>query len=170
VETPNPCDWTAIDPDGQQRWETLRTSPIASWIGLALPRLLLRLPYGPDLDEIDSFEFHEVMDASDHQKFLWGNSAIGCALLIGQSFTERGWQMTPGDILDIGGLPAYSYSMDGEQKLLPCAEVYLTENAADKILEQGLMPLVSLNNINRIKVLRFQSGAKPFQPMAGNWF
>ena len=166
VETPNPRDWTAIDPDGQQRWETLRTSPVASWIGLALPRLLLRLPYGPDTDEIDSFEFQEVMDASDHQRFLWGNPAIGCALLIGQAFTERGWQMTPGDILDIGGLPAYSYSVNGEQNILPCAEAYITMNTEDRILDKGLMPMVSLRNSNTVRLLRFQSIANPLQALA----
>jgi type VI secretion system protein ImpC len=142
AETPNPRDWTAVDTDGRQRWEALRASPAAQWIGLALPRMLLRLPYGPNTDEIDSFAFQEVTDASDHQRFLWGNPAIGCATLIGQAFTERGWQMTPGDVLDIGDLPAYSYPADDERKILPCAEVYLTETAADKILEQGLMPIV----------------------------
>ena len=169
AETPNPRDWTAVDMEGQQRWEALRASPAAQWIGLALPRLLLRLPYGSDTDEIDSFTFQEVTDASDHQRFLWGNPAVGCAALIGQAFTESGWQMTPGDILDIGDLPAYSYPADDEQKILPCAEVYLTETAAEKILEQGLMPIVSLRNTNRVRLLRFQSIASPVQALAGAW-
>jgi type VI secretion system protein ImpC len=167
--TPNPRDWTAVDRDSRQRWDALRASPAAPWIGLALPRMLLRLPYGPDTDEIDSFAFQEVPDASMHRRFLWGNPAFGCAALIGQAFTERGWQMSPGDVLDIGDLPACSYSADGEQQILPCAEVYLTETAADKIIEQGLMPMVSLRNTNTVRLLRFQSIASPAKPLSGAW-
>jgi len=167
--TPNPRDWTAVDSDGRQRWEALRASPAAPWIGLALPRLLLRLPYGPGTDEIDSFAFQEVPDASEPRRFLWGNPAIGCAALLGQAFTERGWQMTPGDVRDIGDLPAFSYSAGGEQQMLPCAEVYLTETAADKILEQGLMPMMSLRNSNTVRLLRFQSIASPIQALSGAW-
>lgn len=167
--TPNPRDWTSADTDGQQRWDTLRASPAAPWLGLALPRLLLRLPYGPDTDEIDSFAFQEVADAPDRQQFLWGNPALGCAVLIGQAFTERGWQMTPGDARDIGDLPAYTYLADGERQLLPCAEVYLTETVADRILAQGLMPMVSLRNTATVRLLRFQSIAAPNQALAGPW-
>jgi type VI secretion system protein ImpC len=167
--TPNPRDWGGGDADGRQHWEALRASPSAQWIGLALPRMLLRLPYGPDTDEIDSFAFEEVAEASDHRRFLWGNPAVGCAALICQAFTERGWQMSPGDILDIADLPAYSYPADDERKILACAEVYLTETAADRILDQGLMPIMSLHNTNRVRLLRFQSIASPPRALAGAW-
>ena len=167
--TPNPRDWTAVDSDGRQRWNALRASTAAPWIGLGLPRLLLRLPYGANTDEIDSFAFQEVTDVSERQRFLWGNPAIGCAALIGQAFSESGWQMMPGNVLDIGDLPAYSYLTDGEQQLLPCAEVYLSETAADKILTQGLMPMVSLRNTNTVRLLRFQSIAETPAALSGPW-
>ena len=137
------------------------------WSGTAA--YAANLPYGPDTEEIDSFAFQEVTDASDHQRFLWCSPAIGCAALIGQAFTESGWQMTPGDVLDIGDLPAYSYPVGDEPKILPCAEVYLTETAANKILEQGLMTMVSLRNTNRVRLLRFQSIASPLQALEGGW-
>ena len=106
---------------------------------------------------------------SERQRFLWGNPAIGCAALIGQAFSESGWQMMPGNVLDIGDLPAYSYLTDGEQQLLPCAEVYLSETAADKILTQGLMPMVSLRNTNTVRLLRFQSIAETPAALSGPW-
>jgi type VI secretion system protein ImpC len=169
TETPSPRDWSAEAGDGRERWDTLRANPAAAWIGLVLPRMLLRLPYALDIDEIESFAFQEVTDVSRENQFLWGNGAVGCAALIGQAFSERGWQMTPGDVLDIGDLPTYYYIAHGEQQLLPCAEVYLTETAADKILAQGLMPLVSLRNTNTIRLLRFQSIAHPSHSLLGSW-
>jgi type VI secretion system protein ImpC len=167
--TPDPRDWTAVDAHGRERWNELRASAVAPWIGLALPRLLLRLPYGPDTDAIDGCDFREVVAASEHERFLWGNPALGCAALLGQAFTERGWQMSPGDVRDIGDLPAYVDTADGEQRLLPGAEIFLTETAADRILELGLMPLVSLRNTNTARLLRFQSIASPARALAGAW-
>lgn len=169
VDTPNPRDWTAVDAADRQRWSALRASPVAPWIGLALPRLLLRLPYGPDSDEIDGFDFTEITDATEHRRFLWGNPALGCTVLLGQAFTDRGRGMTPGDIRDIGDLPAFIHSVDGDRQLLPGAEVYLTETAAERILAQGFMPLVSLRNTNTARLLRFQSIAEPVRALAGAW-
>jgi type VI secretion system protein ImpC len=167
--TPDPRDWTNVDARGRERWNALRASTVAPWIGLALPRLLLRLPYGPDTDEIDGCDFREVTDAGEHERFLWGNPALGCAALLGQAFTERSWQMTPGDVRDIGDLPAYVHTTDGEQQLLAGAEVFLTETAAERLLELGLMPLVSLRNTNAARLLRFQSIASPARALAGAW-
>ena len=39
---------TPIGTDAEQEWNTLRSAPEASWIGAALPRFLLRYPYGKD--------------------------------------------------------------------------------------------------------------------------
>ena len=48
-------------------WQQLRESPIANRIGLALPRILGRLPYGQSHEQVDGFEFEgryvaEVVD------------------------------------------------------------------------------------------------------------
>ena len=167
AKSPDPHDWKPLDGPDLQHWEALREHPAAPWIGLAQPRMLLRLPYGENSDEIDDFTFEELSEPPEHEALLWGNPAFGCAALIGEAFTQRGWQMEPGDLLDIGELPAYSYNMDGEKKIMPCAETYLTETAAEKILGQGLMPLLSIHNSNRIRILRFQSIAKPARALAG---
>ena len=38
----------AISPEEEKAWQVIRTLPEAAWIGLALPRFLIRLPYGAD--------------------------------------------------------------------------------------------------------------------------
>ncbi len=52
-----------------EAWSGLRHSPEARWIGLALPRFLLRLPYGKDTVSIESFPFEE-MPKSDHGAYF----------------------------------------------------------------------------------------------------
>lgn len=149
-------------------WQQLRESPLAARIGLALPRILGRLPYGRNTDEIDSFDFEELLSPT-HESFLWANPTLFCAGLLAQSFTMAGWNMSPGDHSDIGELPAYTYEEDGEKKMLPCAELLLPERSAEAILGMGVMPVVSFRSRDMARLLRFQSVASPLKPLAGPW-
>jgi type VI secretion system protein ImpC len=152
----------AGSPEDSQRWLAFRHSPEASWIGLALPRFLLRLPYGKETDTVESFPFEEMPGTPDHTKYLWGNPAFACACLIGQAGG-------PGPYQEIRGLPLHVYEADGERQLKPCAEVLMTEREAELILEQGFMPLVSLKDQDAIRLLRFQSIADPPARLPGRW-
>jgi type VI secretion system protein ImpC len=165
---PDPADWKLGD-EAAQRWQALRKSSQASWIGLALPRVLLRLPYGSRTDPVEEFEFEELAGGWAHDNYLWGNPALACALLIGRSFLARGWDFEPGDELDVTDLPAHTLERDGEPVLQACAETYLTERAGQAILGRGVMPLLSFRNRNAVRVMRFQSLADPLRPLSGPW-
>jgi type VI secretion system protein ImpC len=77
--------------------------------------------------------------------------------------------MEPGDELDLEDLPAHTYDDEGEKRLQPCAEVALSERAAQAVLEAGPMPLLGSRNRNAIRVMRFQSIARPAQALSGAW-
>ena len=77
--------------------------------------------------------------------------------------------MEAGDLLDISDLPAHSYVQAGERRMTPCAEAFLTERAADAILDRGLMPLMSRREANAARLVRFQSLADPPAPLSGPW-
>jgi type VI secretion system protein ImpC len=170
AETPDPDGWPDLDPDVAAGWRALRRAPAARSIGLALPRVLLRLPYGRRSDPIEAFAFEELSGAEGHEGYLWGNPAFACALLIAQAFQEDGWDLRPGDRLDLGDLPAHSYTdEDGEARLTPCAEVLLSQRAAGAVLARGVMPLMSHRNLNAVRLLRLQSLADPPAALAGPW-
>jgi type VI secretion system protein ImpC len=154
--------------DQRELWQALRRSPVADRIGLALPRVLGRLPYGQNSEEIDAFRFEELPERR-HEEYLWTNPAYACGRLLAQGFTHDGWEMEPGDHVDLGALPAHHYSEDGESRLQPCAELLLSEATMVAMLEQGLMPLVSYRNQNTAVLGRFQSIAEPLKPLAGRW-
>jgi type VI secretion system protein ImpC len=148
-----------------ESWEKLRRSEAAPWIGLALPRFLLRLPYGKSTDSIESFPFEE-MPVSEHGAYLWGNPAFACIQLIGQSFLDHGWDLKPIE-RRIEGLPIHVYREDGEPVAKPCAEVLMTEKDAMTLLEEGFMPLASIKHEPAAMIVRFQSIATPLAPLAG---
>ncbi|HTX37413.1 MAG TPA: type VI secretion system contractile sheath large subunit [Bryobacteraceae bacterium] len=149
----------------EDAWSGLRHSPEARWIGLAMPRFLLRLPYGKDTSAIESFPFEE-MPKSDHNDYLWGNPAFFCGYLLGKSFLAHGWNLNPLE-RRIDGLPMHVYQEDGEPVAKPCAEVLLTEREAMKMLDAGFMPLASLKHEPAALIVRFQSIAEPAAPLAG---
>jgi type VI secretion system protein ImpC len=165
---PDPADWVK---EAHPAWAVLRELPLASWLGLAAPRFLLRLPYGAETEPCDLFPFEEMRGPPAHEAYLWGNPAFACALLLANSFAAAGWDLQPGMHQDIGGLPLHLYKdhQDGELVSKPCAEVLLTERAAARLIERGLMPLASMKGSDSVKLVRFQSIAHPSAPLAGSW-
>ena len=170
AKTPDPDDWEqSATPEEAQAWQALRELPEAAYLGLVLPRFLLRLPYGADTKPVESFDFEEMPSLLDHDACLWGNAAFACALLLGRAFSLNGWRFRPGDQLDVDNLPLYLRKDDAESKLLPCAETLLTQRAAETILDAGLMPLLSFLNQDTVRLARFQAIAAPPCRLAGRW-
>jgi hypothetical protein len=54
------------------RWQAFRESEDARYVGLTLPRFLLRLPYGQNTVPVKSFVFEEDV-VGKHDSYLWGN-------------------------------------------------------------------------------------------------
>ena len=166
--TPDADDWTQpLDADTRSAWQALRALPEAAAVGLAMPRLLLRLPHGKETTPVESFDFEEVGGAGDHENYLWGNPSLACALLLGEAFTQSGWGLRPGQNDRIDNLPAHVVRDGGDAALKPCAEVILTERAAERVQAQGIMPLFSVQESDSILLPRFHSIAGT--PLAGRW-
>ncbi len=170
AKTPDPRQWKGrADVEGSRAWDALRKLPQACYLGLVLPRFLLRLPYGADTDPTERFEFEEMAGGTNHDHYLWGNPALACAYLLTEGFSREGWNFRPGIIQELGNLPLHIYQEDGEKVIKPCGEVLLTERAAEAILEKGLMPLLSFRNQDVIRLARFQSLADPPTGLGGRW-
>lgn len=128
--------------------ELFRDIPEASYLGLALPRLLLRLPYGTRTSPIDSFEFEEMPGVPAHHHYLWGNAAIACLAVLARGEAEN---------LNLDGLPAHTYKQDSEWVMTPCAEKFMTETQVLALIDQGLMPLVSYKDRPLVRLAGFRA-------------
>ena len=165
----DPDDWEPLDADSQARWQALRRSPLAPWIGLVAPALLLRLPYGGGNDPLERFDFDEMAGVDPACGLLWGQPGVACALLAGLAFTDAGWQMDLDAALDIDDLPAWIYDDGGDRHLYPCAGAWIGERAAQAMLSRGMMPLLSRRDYPAIRLLRWQSIAEPATTLSGPW-
>jgi type VI secretion system protein ImpC len=168
ASNPHPRDWK-MPPELSGGWTELRRRPEADSVALALPRFLLRLPYGQKTSPVESFDFEEFPELPAHEDYLWGNPAFAVALMLAQAFSEDGWEMHPGRVTEMDRLPLHVYGKDDESESKPCAELLLTEDAAERILEEGLTPLMSVKDRDQVRVMRFQSIADPLRGLAGRW-
>lgn len=162
-----PATWTPLPAEQAEHWRALRQCMIAPWLGLALPRVLLRLPYGRKTDAVEQLEFEEMPMGRDPGAYLWGNPAFVCARLMAAAFVENGEEFSPGDVLELEGWPAHVYEEAGERVIQPATEVLLSEKAMQAILARGLMPLLGHRQRNAVRLARFQSLAEPATALAG---
>lgn len=169
--TPDAGDWKISEDTSEGKlWAMLRELPEAGYLGLAIPRFLARMPYGAKSEPTENFAFEELnISAPEHDFYLWANPAFACALLLAQSFTAGGWEMERGFSQDVENLPMHIYKQGGESKIKPCAEIVMTQNAAERILDQGLMPLISFRDTDRVRLGRFQSIAASSKGLQGKW-
>lgn len=154
-------DWQAT---ASPEWNELRASPNARWLALALPRFLLRLPYGAHSDPIETLAFEEVEEGAVlHETYLWGNPAflVGLVASEGQAPSE-----TPASHGTIGGLPVHTWRADGVAQATPCAEAFLPQRALMHLLDRGLTPLASARDADAVRMPRIQSIASPPTPLA----
>jgi type VI secretion system protein ImpC len=128
--------------------DLLREIPESSHLGLALPRLLLRLPYGQRTSAIDSFKFEEMPGAPVHGHYLWGNAAIACLAVLVRGDAEN---------LNLDDLPAHTYKQDSEWAMTPCAEISLTETQVLALIDRGLMPLISYKDRPLVRLAGFRA-------------
>lgn len=170
ADTPACEDWNHARSDGFTRtWQMLRQSSVAAYISLALPRFLLRLPYGKKSKPIDAFTFEEMPDEPCHTCYLWGNAAFVKVELLARNFKNRGWDMQPGEEYQTENLPVHYYQEEGETVGKPVAEILLTEKCAELIRQQGLTPLLSVKNMDAVRSADYRSVAENAQTIAGRW-
>jgi type VI secretion system protein ImpC len=169
AELADPTQWTPLPATAEQHWQALRQTEVAPWLGLALPRVLLRLPYGQKTEPVEQLEFEEMPLGRDPDAYLWGNPAFACARLIAAAFAENGWDFSPGDVLELDDLPAHVYGEAEERRMQPGTEVLLGERAMQALLARGIMPLLGHRQRNVVRLARFQSLADPPAALAGGW-
>ncbi|MFO1422647.1 MAG: type VI secretion system contractile sheath large subunit [Candidatus Competibacteraceae bacterium] len=169
VALADPARWPPLPAETEQRWLALRRCDVAPWLGLVLPRVLLRLPYGKKTEPVEAFAFEEMSGGRDPEVYLWGNPALVCARLIAAAFAENGWDFSPGDVLELDDCPAHVYEEAGDRAMQPATEVLLSERAMLEILARGPMPLLGHRQRNTVRLARFQSLADPPAALAGAW-
>jgi len=128
------------------KWKSFRDSDDSRFVGLCLPHILMRLPYGPETVPVESFNFKEDVDGKDHSKYLWGNAAYAMATRLTDAFARYGWcaairGVEGGGLVE--GLPTHTFSTDEGEVALKCpTEIAITDRREKELSDLGFIPLV----------------------------
>ena len=157
-QSPDPGEWKVSDQSDEGKlWSALRDQTESVYLGMALPRVMARLPYGRDTEPLETFDFEEFDESAGHDDYVWSNPCFVVGQLLAESFSEFGWEMGNRLKQDVEGLPVHVYKEGTETVYKPCAETLLTDTAMQRLMEIGLMPLVTFKNSDRVKLARYHS-------------
>ncbi len=156
------------------KWKSFRASEDSRYVGLTMPRVLVRLPYGKDTKPIDDFSYEEGVDGTDHSKYLWGNAAYALGARLTTAFAQYGWCASIRGVEGGGlveGLPTHTFRTDDGDVALKCpTEVAITDRREKELADQGLIPLVHCKGTDYAAFFSVQSANKPkkFDKAAAN--
>ncbi len=147
------------------KWKSFRASEDSRYVGLCVPHVLLRLPYGKDTKVVDGFNYEEGVDGSDHSKYLWGNAAWALGARLTNSFALYGWCASIRGVEGGGlveGLPAHTFKTDDGDIALKCpTEIAITDRREKELADLGLIPLVHCKGTDYAAFFSAQSAQKP---------
>lgn len=133
------------------KWRGFRDSEDSRYVGLVLPRFLLRLPYNPDGNPVSDFNYTEAVNGDDHDKYLWGNASFTFAANMVRSFVDNGWCVQirgPEAGGKVEDLPIHTFDVGkGTQMKIP-TEILIPETREFQFANQGFIPLSYYKNRN----------------------
>jgi type VI secretion system protein ImpC len=146
------------------KWNSFRQTEDARYVGLMLPRFMLRLPYGPDTQPVKEFNYTENVKGTDHDKYLWGNSTFAFAANMVRSYIENGWCVQirgPEAGGKVEDLPVHMYDVGkGKQMKIP-TEILIPETREFEFAQEGFIPLSFYKNRNYACFFSANSAQKP---------
>jgi len=132
------------------RWNAFRDTEDARYIGLTLPRFLLRLPYGTS-NPVRMFRYEEDVFDTTSSKYLWGNASFAFAVNMARSFKKFGWTVNvrgPESGGKVDNLVLHQYDVGrGLQTKIP-TETLIPETRELEYANLGFIPLSYYKNSN----------------------
>jgi type VI secretion system protein ImpC len=146
------------------KWKSFRQSEDSRYVGLTLPHVLMRLPYGKGGTQVDGFNYEEGVDGTDHSKYLWGNAAFALGARLTQAFAQYGWcaairGVEGGGLVE--GLPTHTFTTDSGDIALKCpTESPVTDRREKELADLGFVPVVHCKGTDYAAFFSVQSCQK----------
>ena len=147
------------------KWRSFRESEDSRYVGLTLPHVLGREPYGAATKPTETFMFEEDVDGTDHKKYLWSNAAYALGTRLTEAFSMHGWCVAIRGVEGGGlveGLPTHTFATDEGEIAMKCpTEVAITDRREKEFSDNGFIPLVHCKGTDYAAFFATQSANKP---------
>jgi type VI secretion system protein ImpC len=145
------------------KWNSFRESEDARYFGLAMPRFLLRLPYGPETAPVKAFNYEESV-AGSTDNYLWGSAAMAFATRLTDSFAKFRWCpniIGPQSGGAVENLPIHTFESLGQLQSKIPTEVLVSDRREYELAEQGFMALTMRKGSDNAAFFSANSVQKP---------
>lgn len=174
TEMPNPRDLAKIFEGAEYApWRSFRESDDSRYVALTMPRTLARLPYGRDFKTVSEFNYEEMVDGKEHDKYTWMGAAWAYAARITDAFSQYGWMARTRGVEGGGkveGLPVHTFPTDdGDVAMKVPTEVAISDRREFELSSLGFLPLLHKKGTDFAVFMGAQSCNKPktfFDPAA----
>lgn len=152
-----------FDSPAYSKWRALRDTEDSRYLGLFLPRFLLRSPYSVAENPIRRFHYNENSH-KDLENYLWGNAAFLMAICLAGSFAKYRW--CPNIIgSDSGGavknLPTHYYQAIGGWHGKISTEVLISDRREFELASEGFISMVTRKGSEDVVFYSANSVQKP---------
>lgn len=167
TDLPRPRDLSKLfETSDYARWKSFRQTDDSRYVGLTLPRVIGRLPYGAKTIPVETFNFEESIHEDDHgNSYLWMNAAYELAGRLVDAFEEYGWCAAIRGVEGGGlvqSLPTYNYVSQSGEKVMQCpTEVAISDRREKELADLGFIPLVYCKGTDYAAFFAVQSVNKP---------
>jgi type VI secretion system protein ImpC len=162
-EIPNLKDMESIfEGPKYAKWNSFRESEDSRYFALAMPRFMLRTPYGPETTPVKAFNYEEE-SGSKSENYLWGNAAFAMATKLTDSFAKFRWcpniigPQSGGAVED---LPVHTFEAMGQLQSKIPTEVLVSDRKEYELAEQGFISLTMRKGIRQRCVLLGKLGSE----------
>ena len=145
------------------KWQSFREQEDARYVGLTVPRFLLRNPYDPEDNPVKTFVYKENV-ANSHEHYLWGNTAYAFASRLTDSFAKFRWcpniigPQSGGAVED---LPLHHFESMGEIETKIPTEVLVSDRREYELAEEGFIALTMRKGSDNAAFFSANSAQKP---------
>ena len=165
-ELTNPRDIGKIfDTPDYAAFKSLRDQPDSRYVGLCMPRVLARQPYGAKSEPVEEFAFEEDTDGHTGEKYAWMNAAYAMATNVNRAFKEYGWTVrirgveSGGEVVN---LPTHTFPTDDGGIDMKCpTEIAISDRREAELSKSGLLPLIHRKNTDKAAFIGAQSLYRP---------
>jgi type VI secretion system protein ImpC len=151
TQMPDPRDIAKIfdknNPENT-KWLSFRDTEDSRFVALVLPHTLRRLPYSPEDNPVEAFNFAETTEG--HDDYLWGNAAFDYAGRLTTAFAKHHWCVEirgpeGGGLVE--DLPIHTFkTADGDVAAKCPTEVQIPDTREKELSDLGFIGLLNCKN------------------------
>jgi type VI secretion system protein ImpC len=147
------------------KWQSFRETEDSRYVVMTLPRVLMRMPYGPNSLPVEGLNYEEKVDGATQSTFVWGNACYMLGQRITNAYSLYGWTAAIRGV-EGGGLvedlPTYTFhTTDGDLALKCPTEIAITDRREKELSDLGFVALCHCKGTDKAAFFGGQTAQKP---------